>query len=486
MVAVAFNLNCRAGVVPACPPTGGVRSILGMDFLTLRNASDTLLDAEHRSEWPAAEAVLRQAAVAAYGELVDVIAIGGQDAAARAGMLLGFETMTKKIRDRVLSLRSPDADERRRSVFALGYTGPEPFLPFVRVLTTLLADPDPEVQRETVTVLINLGRDTVPVLQQVRRSPVPERRAALTALAGIGWDTIDPADRRALERLVAHKQASEVPESIEPDGEWYAVRTSDRQTVLDAFDLSDPVPITMRAGAALVRPREHPWRRSWGPHSDHEWCAKVFVSPVLDGWTLVFGTPVAQNELAAHRSGEADKSGDESSAYPHEVWQHRCIELSRRLGSAVYWYVNMTSEDWTAWCLAENGTLVRYYHHSLDEGEVEAGDPLPAETGLRPHTGGGIFDVLDKYAPPDLARDIRATMYSIKDDDAWSERGDEVMVRLAKLGIEVPDLRNATVVARHTSIDLGQLGPATSVAGHGLLALTACGRLNGHSGAFTL
>ncbi|MEU6645741.1 HEAT repeat domain-containing protein [Saccharomonospora sp. NPDC046836] len=464
--------------------------------MMVRGAADVLLDAERRAEWPAAEAVLRQAGAAAYAELVRIVAFGDSDAAVRAGALLGFDEVTEQVRRTIVELRSPDPDERHLAAFVLGYEGAEPLLPWARVLTTLLADPNSKVSLTVVSALAAFGRDVLSLLREVRRSSLPERRGALTALAEFGWDEIDPADRQALARLIAVKQTSEVPEPVVPVGEWFAVPTSDRQAVLDAFGLSAPVPITMRAGFTQAQGNTYRrWSRAVGNH-DHVWCAQMFVTPVLDGWTLVVGAPVHDDELTEHR---AEQPGDEADAgfeNKHEARQRRCVELSRRLRSAVYWYAAHDGDDWTAWCLADNGTLVRYYHHDFSVGEVEVGEPLPAESGLHEPTPGGMYDVIDKYAPPDVARTfiIHSPDSDLYDDDDEFRKDDAewhdwVLACFAEAGIEVPDPRDqryATLIAGRTSVGLTTLGPDTRVAGHGVLALTACGRLNGHRGAFAL
>ncbi|MEV3923233.1 hypothetical protein [Actinomadura coerulea] len=64
---------------------------------------------------------------------------------------------------------------------------------------------------------------------------------------------------------------------------WYAVPTGHRNAVLDAFGLSEPEPVTMRLGASAWNHDHHAWR------GDHRSCRRVYVTPRLDGWTLVFG-----------------------------------------------------------------------------------------------------------------------------------------------------------------------------------------------------
>jgi hypothetical protein len=464
-----------------------------MSSMTVRPAANILRDKGRRAAWPAAEVVLRLAGAAAYAELAGIVALDDGESAVRAAALLGFDELTEQVRLTVVELRSPEPNDRRTAADLLGYGGAEPLLPYARVLITLLADPDPEVMRTAVKVLVAFGRDVVPLLREVRRSSLPERRGALIAIAEFGWDVIDPGDRRVLDRLIAVKLASEVAEPVMPDAEWFAVHTRDRQAVLDAFGLSDPVPLTMRAGFAR-RDAYRLWSRP--DEHDRRQCGQMFVPPVLDGWTLVFGIPVRDDELTEHRAQRSTDEYDDEEEYDHEARQRRCVTLSRRLRSAVYWYGSDLSDEWTAWCLADNGTLVRYYYHDFEVGEVEVGEPLAAESGLHALTGAGLYDVLDKYAPPDVAREfilLSPNQDFYDDDDEYAkdyvEWRDNVLAWFAEAGIDVPDPRNvrhASVIARRTSVDLTTLGPDTQVTGHGMLALTACGRLDGHHGAFPL
>jgi len=77
-------------------------------------------------------------------------------------------------------------------------------------------------------------------------------------------------------------------EGLEPmflHGSWFALPTRDQGAVLAAFGLSDAVPVTMRRGAEA-------WsadRSTWAPRPLHHLCRRMYVTPVVDGWTLVFG-----------------------------------------------------------------------------------------------------------------------------------------------------------------------------------------------------
>jgi hypothetical protein len=109
---------------------------------------------------------------------------------------------------------------------------------------------------------------------------------------------LDRRDARLVERLIRVRQRTEVPESVFPDGIWFALPTADQDAVLRAFGLRDPVPVTMRMGMAA-------WLRTW---REFNLCGAVYVSPVLNGWTWCVaadGLLVAHNE---HDFFDADPS----------------------------------------------------------------------------------------------------------------------------------------------------------------------------------
>ncbi|MFC9439017.1 hypothetical protein [Nocardia sp. NPDC057030] len=243
----------------------------------------------------------------------------------------------------------------------------------VRVLVTLLSCSVEQLRNEATAQLVRLGPGVAGVLRQVRRTRVPGRRAALAALAEIGWDEVDPADRAMIRRLLRVQQLSEAPEPVrQPRGTWYAVPTTDRAAVLDAFGLREPVEVSLRIGfamwdwanrrrlTALRASLDWPTTSAQPPYTSHY--PEVFVTPALDGWTLVLTD---------------DEMLDES----HEAAYHRCAELSRRFGAA-HWY-NEPSDDYaylSGWCVAENGAIVHHATYgNLQDGVVIGPDDCDAE-----------------------------------------------------------------------------------------------------------
>lgn len=325
------------------------------------------------------------------------------------------------------ALRHPSAVVRQSALSTFQRLGEraEPFLP---ALAESLADPDEEVRQRAVWTFQAAGQVAVPLLHEIRRGTGRRRAAALTALADSGgWDALEAADRAAVTRLIAIKSIGEVPEPMHLCGSWFALPTGDRSAVLDAFGLSEPMPVTMRMGAAAWNHDHH----DWGNTDGHSACRRMYVSPVLDGWTLVFG-----------------RLHDDEDA------QARCAELSARFGDA-QWYGASCGDGWTSWCIAAQGSVVRYY--DVFEPDDQIGDGHPAEAGLHlPH--------VDPY-PEDAFDDIASG-----DSAAFGARMEQLQRELG-----IPDEAHSTDIARRLSVDPAALGERTVVSGLGVLALTECG-----------
>lgn len=225
-------------------------------------------------------------------------------------------------------------------------------------------------------------------------------------------------------------------------GTWLALRTTDEQAVLAALALSDPVPVTLSQGESAWNRDHHSWELD---HDDHRRHARVYLPPAVDGWTLVFG---ALPDTAHPGSG---------GGWAGRV-QALCTRLSARFGVA-HLYGMSCGDSWTAWCLAEAGTVHRYYEYGSTE---RLGEPHPAEDGYRlPDEPDGL--------PPDAYAGIEPADVDV------------VMARRAALFEQhaVPDVCYATEIAAHTSLDPSTFGPHTAMSGRALLALTACGRAYG-------
>ncbi|GAB3724751.1 hypothetical protein GCM10027598_41700 [Amycolatopsis oliviviridis] len=223
--------------------------------------------------------------------------------------------------------------------------------------------------------------------------------------------------------------------------------------MLDAFGLSDAEPVTMSLGTEI-------WNQHHSPIG-HQRCAQVYVSPALDGWTLVFGSASPDQ----HPRGIVEERDTYANILANEaVWRRvtreRCIDLSRRFGTAHFYFVSH-GDSRTSWCIAEKGELVRCYDVSVPE---EAVGELAAENGyLLPHE--------DTPLPEGWADDIEHTENPLDWQREWFRR-----YRRLKAELDIPDHCDADMIAEALSVHPGKIGPHTRVEGHGVIALTRCGR----------
>lgn len=323
---------------------------------------DILCDESSPIDWGESAHVLRRIGDPAFGPLVDALAAAASPEVADrcAWTFVGLAVRDKAVYASVLT--HPAAKVRRNAAYALQLMeqAAEPYLP---ALAGLLDDPDAGVRERAVWAIGHVGPGAVPLLRGIRRGTGRKRRAALTALADIGgWDALDEVDQRAVTRLIEVKAAHEVPAPMHLCGSWYAVPTTDQPAVLDAFALAMPRTVTMRLGGSAWNHDHH----SWSPAA-HSSCRRMYVTPALDGWTLVFGMTPA---VAHAEAGEV-----EAALRPDAL--SRCAALSAVFGSA-HWYGASCGDGWTAWCLAEAGEVVRYYDEFDPDEPI--GEGHPAET----------------------------------------------------------------------------------------------------------
>ncbi|MQY22892.1 HEAT repeat domain-containing protein [Nocardia macrotermitis] len=398
--------------------------------------------------------------------------------ARRACRVLGFPE-TEHMLVLMEKLCSPDEDVRS---LAVRYADIE----YAPALVVMLSDPDPSVRQQAIRRLGGFGSDMVPLLRRVRRSRTVHRRGALAALAEIGWDTIEPDDLTAVHRLIRSKLAVEVPhpfaESPRIRG-WYALPTDDQAAVLDAFALSDPVPVTLRMGCAAIE----------SIYSQQSGCDRMFVTPALDGWTLIFGNRVPHGARAGHRrfhSLEPDVSSIDSEymrmipeLFDH--WAH-CEELSRRFGAA---HRYCAVEDYLPgdWLIMQAGEEISCGSCSDSVADWEfIDDEDPYVHGLRTEStpnwlaaNGFPADMWDRIHD-EILTDQNASATDLENalDAAWSRFQHRT---------GLPDALSISRIAARASISPFALTPDTPIQGHGVLALTACGRdRGGHHGAFPI
>lgn len=122
------------------------------------------------------------------------------------------------------------------------------------------------------------------------------------------------------------------------------METADRDAVLAEFDLSDPVAVPATAGLAAIH---------------HDDCTRVYVSPTINGWTLVVGLPGVS--APPRRAG---------GGVPDEVAESVLARLSRRFGRAYHFRLVDEYEDpdgCNVWRLAEKGETVAEFRPTFTD-----------------------------------------------------------------------------------------------------------------------
>ncbi|WP_234377118.1 hypothetical protein [Streptomyces sp. TP-A0356] len=141
-----------------------------------------------------------------------------------------------------------------------------------------------------------------------------------------------------------------------------------------------------------------------GSEGNPDGMARVYVSPELDGWTLVIGPWCDPCDV--------ERSDDVL---------HLCRDLSARYGQAQAYYYGAQG-DGSAWLVAQDGVVLRRY---CETGEAEnayltLGEPLPLERARRKQLGlPAVWDEATesdededewKWAAFDLAPEIAAAL----------------------------------------------------------------------------
>lgn len=196
------------------------------------------------------------------------------------------------------------------------------------------------------------GDPVVPVLQAIRRhGPGVARRGALLALVHLhGEAGVDAEDLAVVRRMIRIKAAHDVPYAFDACfNSWLAVRGGDQRGIMAVLGLADAAPATYPLGETLVCHLSH-----GGPDRREDF-AHVFISPQLNGWTVVRGP-----------SCDPDR--------PQVVgWVER---LSREYGRAQAYFFG-SQDDGDAWLVAEAGMITRRY--SSRQPGISLGEPLPVE-----------------------------------------------------------------------------------------------------------
>ncbi|MFD0527150.1 hypothetical protein ACFQ1I_07580 [Kitasatospora arboriphila] len=113
---------------------------------------------------------------------------------------------------------------------------------------------------------------------------------------------------------------------------------------MQVLGLTGPRPVTFELGTAIVDADAH----GCGDDEPGSPVGRVFVTPELDGWTLVAGAwcDPCDPELGEQVRGQV-------------------VELSARYGRAQAYYFG-AQNDGSAWLVAENGSVVRRYKEAAN------------------------------------------------------------------------------------------------------------------------
>jgi hypothetical protein len=219
---------------------------------------------------------------------------------------------------------------------------------------------------------------------------------------------------------------------VEPLGtcwnHWLAVSTGDQAGVMDLLGLTRPVPVTFAEAKEVLDEDGHV-----EDDEEPDGYARVYVSPELDGWTLVLG--------AWCDPGDGERAD--------EVLR-LCTLLGERYGKAQAYYFG-SRDDGSAWLVTEGGRVVRRYSEAGDpeDAELTLGAPLVLERARRSELG----------LPPDCDPEERGA--GREEEWTWEAFG------LA------PEIAGALGVSPL------ELGGETRVRGTGVLALTPEGAASG-------
>lgn len=285
--------------------------------------------------------------------------------------------------------------------------------------------PLPE-RNDRIWRLTSRGPAIVADLQHIRRNgPGRLRAAALEILVNVvGEAGLHPADLAAAERLVRIKAPSEpfVNMMLCWDA-WMCVRSGDQQAIIAALGLTPLRPATFDLAASVVS------------DSLDDPDGPVFVTPELNGWTVVAG-----------------RWCDPANEVRAEPVRRIVEQLSGVYGQVQACFLTEYS-DCSAWLVAEHGRTIRRY--SEDSPALAIGLPLPVERRYLDEQGiTGSPEAL--YGDDDMA-------------DALSEFSGGCTARTvaAELGIDivcglwrsVADIRGIGVLARPPGATSSTIAP---------------------------
>ncbi|MEH0446393.1 MULTISPECIES: HEAT repeat domain-containing protein [unclassified Streptomyces] len=390
-----------------------------------------LTDEESPVDWRPIASVLERIGDAAFdGLLLGLASASTESSRKRVGF--AFSCLGAAALDRyTAALSHPVPHVRRMAIRGLQHCG-DAARSAISALVPLLGDHDPRVARQAQDALILQGEHVIPLLQRIReQGPGRQRARALTVLAELGGEpALSRADVAAIERLIRVKLPDDRPEGMWACwNHWMAVPSGDQAGIMQTLGLVDPRPVTFALGNDIVDADGH----GCGADDTHNGYERVFVTPELDGWTLILGA-------------WCDPCGEERS----EEVLRLCTELSAPYGQAHAYYYGGQG-DGSAWLIAEQGTVIRRYCET-GEGEDELltlGEPLPYERARRVELG--------------LTPDWDPVQESKDDEDEWRSASHDM----------------AADLARSYGVSPLHIGPDTPSRGTGVVALTPYGVAHG-------
>ncbi|MGW2052067.1 HEAT repeat domain-containing protein [Streptomyces sp. NPDC001858] len=409
-------------------------ALVGLGAGQVERLVQELADEGSPVDWRPIADVLERIGDAAFGSLLRGLAAASSEGSRqRVGFAFSY-LGSAAVHGYTAALSHPVPHVRRMAVLGLQRCGDDA-RSAVSALLPLLGDPEQDVARQAQDALILQGEHVVPLLQRIReRGPGRQRARALAVLAELGGEAaLSRADVAAIERLIRVKLPDDRPEGMWGCwNHWMAVRGGDQAGIMQILGLARPRPVTFALGNDIVDADGHGCGED-DPYNGYE---RVFVTPELDGWTLVLGA-------------WCDPCGEERSGDVLRL----CCELSARYGQAHAYYYGGQG-DGSAWLIAEHGRVVRRYCET-GEGEDELltlGEPLPYERARRVELG--------------LTPGLDAARESQDDEDEWRWAAHDM----------------AADLARSYGVSPLHIGPDTPSRGTGVVALTPYGLAHGVPG----
>lgn len=371
--------------------------------------------------------LVRRIGLAAFDEVVAALA-AAEDEETRRRVSRVF-TAFRAVDRYVEALAHPSAKVRSSAAYGIQSAcsvefgrKPAPGVDYgllIEALTPLLADPVPEVAQRAEWVLTMLGPGVEEVMREVRvKGPGKLRARALTVLASVGGEeALSAADRAAVERLIRIKMRDEPAQPLDTCfTSWIAVPTDDQRGVMELLGLHEARPATFALGLSV------------GSHDSHDGAehGRVYVTPEVDGWTLVLG-PWCD-------PGDPERAADVLRLV---------TELSRRYGRAQAYYFGDQGGG-SSWLVAEKGEAVRRFRASwtADDAEYALGEPLPEERAACVEEG--VVPVGDPGA----------------DEEEWADLAVYLSPQLAgQLGVSPLDLGSHTTVRGAGAVALTPYAP---------------------------